>query len=67
MLANFKVVQPWGPNKARDATIVSVHQTADDAFAEIDRLADRMIATGAHSDSVELECSPLDYVDWTEG
>jgi hypothetical protein len=33
---------------------VSVHTTAADAFAEIDRLAEQMAHTGDRSDAVEL-------------
>jgi hypothetical protein len=50
----FRVVQPWGPNKGRQATLISEHSTATEAFAEIDRLAARMVRTGAPSDAIEL-------------
>ena len=38
----FQVVQPWGPNKALQATVISEHVTAADAFREIDRLGAEM-------------------------
>ena len=50
----YRVVQPYGPDKAREATIISEHQTAADAFAEIDRLSAQMVRTGAPSNAVEL-------------
>jgi hypothetical protein len=50
----FRIVQPWGPDKARQATIISEHATAAEAFAEIDRLSAQMVRTGARSDYVEL-------------
>jgi hypothetical protein len=50
----FRVVQPWGPDKGRQATLISEHSTAAEAFAEIDRLAAQMVRTGAPSDAIEL-------------
>ena len=50
----FDVVQPWGPDRGREATLISSHLTADGAFAAIDTLADQMAKTGAPSDAVEL-------------
>jgi hypothetical protein len=52
--ASFRVVQLWGPDKARQATLVSEYATAAEAFAEIDRLASEMVRTGAPTDAVEL-------------
>jgi hypothetical protein len=50
----YRAVQPWGTDKARQATLVSEHATAREAFEEIDRLAERLVKTGAPSDAVEL-------------
>ena len=50
----FRIVQPWGPDKSRQATLISEHATVEEAFSEIDRLAAQMIRTGAPSDAVEL-------------
>ena len=50
----FRIVQPWGPEKARQASLISEHPTAVEAFREIDRLAAQMVRTGAPSDAVEL-------------
>ena len=52
--ASFRIVQPWGPDKARDATLISQHASPVEAFAEIDRLASVMVRTGVPSDAVEL-------------
>ena len=64
----FRVVQPWGPDKARQSTLISEHATATEAFREIDRFASEMIRTGAPSDAVELVVVDLDdhVVRWTE-
>jgi hypothetical protein len=51
---SFRVVQPWGRDKARQSTTVSEHPTAAAAFAAIDRLAFEMVRTGTPSDAVEL-------------
>jgi hypothetical protein len=50
----YRVVQPYGKDKAREATVVSEHATAADAFAEIDHVSAQMVRTGAPSDYVEL-------------
>lgn len=52
--ALFRVVQPWGPDKARQATVISEHDTVAEAFREIDRLSSQMVRTGAPSDAVAL-------------
>jgi hypothetical protein len=54
MPAPFVVVQPWGLNKGRDATIISEHETADEAFAQIDRWAAELVRQGFRSDLIEL-------------
>ena len=53
-MKRYRVVQPYGRDKARESTVISEHQTAADAFAEIDRLSARMVRTGAPSDAVEF-------------
>ena len=50
----YFVVQPFGRDKAREATIVYEATSAAEAFAEIDRLAEQMNRTGARADSIEL-------------
>jgi hypothetical protein len=50
----FFVVQPYGRDKGRESTVVYEADTAAAAFAEIDRLAERMDRTGAPPDSVEF-------------
>ena len=50
----FRVMQPWGPEKARQATLISEHQTAAAAFSEIDRLSADMVRSGAPSNAVKL-------------
>ncbi|MGH9254936.1 MAG: hypothetical protein ACRD3C_10245 [Vicinamibacterales bacterium] len=50
--AVFRIVQPYGRDRAHEATIISEHTTAAGAFAEIDRLSSEMVRTGAPSDAV---------------
>jgi hypothetical protein len=50
----YRIVQPYGPDVARQSTVVSEHATIADAFAEIDRLAAQMVRTGARPDTVTL-------------
>ena len=35
----YRVVQPWGKDRGRDATVIGEHPTAADAFDAIERLA----------------------------
>ena len=50
----FSVVQPWGRDRARQATTISTHRTAAEAFAQIDHLAERIARTCDRPDAVEL-------------
>jgi hypothetical protein len=50
----YRVVQPWGRDKGRDATVVSKHPTAAEAFAELDRRMWVMARNGAPPRAVEL-------------
>ena len=52
--APYRVVQPWGPDKVREATVISEHHTVAGAFEEIDSFADRLMRNGVPSNSVEL-------------
>jgi hypothetical protein len=53
-VSRFFVVQPYGRDKGRDATIVYEAGSAEEAFGEIDRLAAEMVRTGAPPDAIEL-------------
>ena len=50
----FRVVQPLGNDVVTESTIVSTHDNAVDAFAEIDRVADQMRRTSGGADLVRL-------------
>jgi len=50
----YRVVQPYSPVKTRDYMVLSEHASAADAFAEIDRLSEQMVRTGAPADFLEL-------------
>lgn len=50
----FRLVQPWGPDLRWQYTAVGAHRRVSDAFAHLDSLAERMLATGAPSDAIEL-------------
>jgi hypothetical protein len=48
------VVQPWGPDKGRQATLQSEHATSEEAFAALDALREQMVRTGAPGNAIEL-------------
>ncbi len=50
----FRVMQPRGPGKGRQATLISEHATVAEAFREIDLLASEMVRTGPPSDALAL-------------
>lgn len=50
----YRVVQPWGPDKASQSTVVTERDTIEAAFAEIDRIAGQMVSTGSPSNAIEL-------------
>ncbi len=50
----YRVVQPWGRDKARQATIVSEHHTSKAAFSAIDRVAAQAARNGVNTEHVEL-------------
>jgi hypothetical protein len=50
----YRIAQPVGDDRAREATLISEHVTAAEAFAEIDRLSAQMVGTGAPSNAIEL-------------
>jgi hypothetical protein len=53
-VGQYRIVQPWGSDKGRQATTISEHATVADAFAAIDALAARMERTGVRGDYLEL-------------
>lgn len=53
-MERFRVVQPWGRDRAVQSTLVSEHSSLQSAFAAIDAMADQMLRTGARPDAVEL-------------
>jgi hypothetical protein len=50
----FRLVLPYGRDKAQEATMISGHATVADAFAEIDRLRAKMVRTGPPANKIEL-------------
>ena len=54
VVKRFRVVQPWGKDVATESTVVSTHDNAVDAFAEIDRMAEQMLRTSGSADLVRL-------------
>lgn len=46
-MKSYRVMQPWGPARGRQATLISEQATAADAFNAIDRLSAEMVRTGA--------------------
>lgn len=51
---SFRVVQPWGPDKARQGTVQSEHKTVAEAFAALDSIAAEMAQSGVPGDAIEL-------------
>ena len=47
-------MQPWGPDKVRQTTVISEHHTVAGAFDEIDGFADTMTRNGVPGNAVEL-------------
>lgn len=43
----YYVVQPWGPDKYRDAKILTRHQRPEDAYEEMDLLVELMQSSPA--------------------
>ena len=50
----FYLVQPWGRDRYRQATVQSIHATVDDAYARLDAIAEKLQRNGAPPDYVEL-------------
>jgi len=50
----YRIVQPWGPDRATQSTVVTERDTMEAAFAEIDRMAAQMLTNGCPSNTVEL-------------
>ena len=53
-MAKYRVVQPWGPGKGRQATLQSEHRTIAEAFAAIDAMRAQMTRTGTPTEAIEL-------------
>ena len=50
----FYLVQPWGRDRYRQATVQSIHDTVDDAYARLDVIAEKLQRDGAPPDYLEL-------------
>jgi len=50
----FRVVQPYGRDRGREATLISEHATLAEAFAAIDRIAEKLERKGTRPDYLEL-------------
>ncbi len=50
----YSIVQPWGRDRYRQATVQSVHDTVDDAYARLDAIAEKLQRDGAPRDYLEL-------------
>ena len=50
----FHLVQPWGRDRYRQATVQSIHDTVDEAYAWLDAIAEKLQRDGAPSDYLEL-------------
>ena len=52
----YRVVQPWGKDRGRQATILSEHATVADPFRAIEVQKAQMRRTGAPTDTIRA-CS----------
>lgn len=50
----FYVVQPWGRDRYRQATVTSIHDTVDNAYARLDAISVKLQRDGAPPDTLEL-------------
>ena len=50
----FYVVQPWGRDRYRQATVQSIHDTVEDAYAQLDAITEKLQRDGAPPDYLEL-------------
>ena len=50
----FHLVQPWGRDTYRQATVVSNHATVGDAYAELDRIAAKLARDHAPEGYLEI-------------
>ncbi len=50
----FYLVQPWGRDRYRQATVQSIHDTVDDAYARLDAIAEKLQRDGVPPDTLEL-------------
>ena len=50
----YSIVQPWGRDRYRQATVQSIHDTVDDAYVRLDAIAEKLRRDGAPRDYLEL-------------
>ncbi len=50
----FHLVQPWGDDKYSQATIVSTHTTVAEAYAELDRIGEKLHQDEAPEGTLEI-------------
>ncbi len=50
----FHLVQPWGDDKYSQATIVSTHATVAEAYAALDRIAEKLHQDEAPEGTLEI-------------
>ena len=50
----FYLVQPWGHDRYRQATVQNIQHTIDDAYARLDAIAEKLLRDGAPADYLEL-------------
>ena len=51
---SFYLVQPWGRDRYQQATVTSIHDTVDDAYARLDAIAEKLQCDGVPPDYLEL-------------
>ena len=50
----FHLVQPWGRDTYRQATVMSIHATIEKAYARLDAIAEKLAQDELPKDTLEL-------------
>ena len=50
----FHLVEPWGRDTYRQATVISTHQTLEAAYAGLNQIADKLDRDGAPEDYLQV-------------
>lgn len=54
MTGPYHLVQPWGKDRGREATVLGTYGSCKEAFAALDAMRERMRQVGSSPDCIEL-------------